>query len=69
MSRSQTNYHTKEYLMNNKCKHMNKESDYTICCDRDGSIRKIGKGCPCNCHTPTLLSKIKQYGFSSIFKK
>ncbi len=41
------------------CKFATQRNKTQIQCSRDGSIRSVGKGCPCNAHEPSFWTKIK----------
>ncbi len=49
-----------------KCKHENRDGNYVVC-GRDGSRRKLGKGCPCGHFEDTAFTRFKKW-LSRIFK-
>lgn len=48
-----------------KCKHSQQYSDKQVRCCKDGSIRTVGKGCPCKAYAETWWQKLK----SKLFKR
>ena len=42
------------------CKHAVKYNATHIKCSRDGSLRKIAKGCPCRAYEETWFTKLKK---------
>jgi hypothetical protein len=54
----------KEKIMKTKkigCKFAKKRNATQIKCSKDGSIRSVGKGCPCNAYEPSFWNKIKNF--------
>lgn len=43
-----------------KCKHETEYSDNKIRCAKDGSLRTVGKGCPCRGYEDTWFAKLKK---------